>query len=103
VAQAKWIAGRLERVLPTHYFHVVFNLPAQLRGLTHAHPRLVYDQLPALQFNPNGLLLDANDIPLPADTAREVLLFRAAALPEDQREQWLNYARAYPPTTTPSA
>ena len=45
VAQAKWIAGRLERVLPTHYFHVVFTLPAQLRGLTRANPKLVYDLL----------------------------------------------------------
>jgi len=42
VAQAKWIAGRLARVLPTHYFHVVFTLPAELRGLTFAHPALVY-------------------------------------------------------------
>ena len=45
VAQAKWIAGRLERVLPTHYFHVVFTLPAQLRGLARANPRVVYDLL----------------------------------------------------------
>ncbi len=42
VAQAKWIAGRLGRVLPTHYFHVVFTLPAQLRGLARANPRVVY-------------------------------------------------------------
>ncbi|MBK7585518.1 MAG: IS91 family transposase [Myxococcales bacterium] len=45
VAQAKWIAGRLERVLPIHYFHVVFTLPAQLRGLALASPRIVYDLL----------------------------------------------------------
>ncbi|MBK7585548.1 MAG: transposase zinc-binding domain-containing protein [Myxococcales bacterium] len=45
VAQAKWIAGRLERVLPIHYFHVVFTLPAQLRGLALANPRIVYDLL----------------------------------------------------------
>ncbi len=45
VAQAKWIAGRLERVLPTHYFHVVFTLPAQLRRLTRASPKLLYDLL----------------------------------------------------------
>ncbi len=42
VAQAKWIAGRLERILPTHYFHVVFTMPAQLRGLAWANPRVVY-------------------------------------------------------------
>jgi hypothetical protein len=45
VAQAKWISGRLERVLPTHYFHVVFTLPAELRGLWASHPRLGYDLL----------------------------------------------------------
>lgn len=45
VAQAKWIAGRLQRVLPIHYFHVVFTLPAQLRGLALANPRVVYDLL----------------------------------------------------------
>jgi hypothetical protein len=42
VAQAKWIAGRLERILPTHYFHVVFTMPAQLRALAWANPRVVY-------------------------------------------------------------
>lgn len=45
VPQAKWIAGRLERVLPTHYFHVVFTLPAELRGVTRANRELVYDLL----------------------------------------------------------
>jgi hypothetical protein len=45
VPQAKWIAGRLQRVLPTHYFHVVFTLPAELRWTTHANRELVYDLL----------------------------------------------------------
>jgi len=45
VVQAKWIAGRLERVLPTHYFHVVFTLPAQLRGVALGNRRAVYDLL----------------------------------------------------------
>jgi len=45
VPQAKWIAGRLQRVLPTHYFHVVFTLPAELRGVTQANRELVYDLL----------------------------------------------------------
>ena len=45
VTQAKWIAGRLERVLPTHYFHVVFTLPAELRGLVLANPKASYDLL----------------------------------------------------------
>jgi hypothetical protein len=42
VAQAKWIAARLERVLPTHYFHVVFTLPAELRGLAKANRATVF-------------------------------------------------------------
>ena len=45
VPQAKWIAGRLQRVLPTHYFHVVFTLPAELRGITIGNRELVYDLL----------------------------------------------------------
>lgn len=44
-AQAKWIAGRLERVLPTHYFHVVFTFPSELRASARANPVLVYDLL----------------------------------------------------------
>ena len=61
-------------------------------------PAVNEPQLPQLQFDANGMVLDDNGTPLPADAGRDVLLFRAAALPEDQREPWLNYARAYPPT-----
>jgi hypothetical protein len=43
--QAKWIESRLERVLPTHHFHVVFTVPAELRPLALANRRLVYDLL----------------------------------------------------------
>jgi len=28
LAQLQWLEGRMARVLPTHYFHVVFTLPA---------------------------------------------------------------------------
>jgi len=44
LAQAKWVAGRLERILPTHYFHVVFTLPAELRDLAR-HGSTVLDLL----------------------------------------------------------
>jgi hypothetical protein len=45
-SQAKaWLEGRLERVLPTHYFHVVFTLPEPLRAVALANPKLVYDLL----------------------------------------------------------
>jgi len=30
-AQARWVRARMQRVLRTHHFHVVFTLPAQLR------------------------------------------------------------------------
>jgi len=43
--QARWIAARMERVLPTHCFHVVFTLPKGLRALAQANQELVYDLL----------------------------------------------------------
>lgn len=42
-AAKKWTEGRLARVLPTHYFHVVFTLPAPLRPVALANPKLIYD------------------------------------------------------------
>src|SRR6185503_12782432 len=34
---------RKARVLPTHYFHVVFTLPSELRVLAMHNPQLVFD------------------------------------------------------------
>jgi hypothetical protein len=31
--EARWIEARMARLLPSHYFHVVFTLPAELRPL----------------------------------------------------------------------
>ena len=45
LAQAKWLEGRKQRLLPTHYFHVVFTLPSELRPLARLNPRLVYGLL----------------------------------------------------------
>ena len=42
-AAYKWIEARTERVLPTHYFHVVFTLPAELRDLAMRNRRLVFN------------------------------------------------------------
>lgn len=39
--QQKWIAARMERMLPVPHFHVVFTLPAELRALTLANPAVV--------------------------------------------------------------
>jgi len=45
LAQAKWIATRKERLLPTKYFHVVFTLPAHLRPVALAHRESVFNLL----------------------------------------------------------
>jgi putative transposase/transposase-like zinc-binding protein len=45
LAQARWIARRLERILPVHYFHVVFTLPAELRAVAMRSRERVFDML----------------------------------------------------------
>lgn len=37
LAQAKWVTERLARLLPTHYFHVVFTVPEELKPIAHHH------------------------------------------------------------------
>jgi Putative transposase/Transposase zinc-binding domain len=44
-AAKRWLDKQLNRVLATPYFHVVFTLPAQLRAIALANPKLVYDLL----------------------------------------------------------
>jgi hypothetical protein len=43
--QARWLEKRKRRILPTHYFHVVFTLPSELHGLAKRNPRRIYDLL----------------------------------------------------------
>jgi len=45
LAQARWIEARLERILPVHYFHVVFTLPAELRAVALRSRERVFDML----------------------------------------------------------
>ena len=45
LAQARWIDQRKQRILSTHYFHVVFTLPAALRALALANRRVVFQLL----------------------------------------------------------
>jgi hypothetical protein len=45
LAQARWVEQRMERVLPTHSFHVVFTLPEQLRALALVNRALIFDML----------------------------------------------------------
>jgi len=44
-AQYQWMAQRTQRLLPTHYFHPVFTLPAELRPLAWRHKAVVFDLL----------------------------------------------------------
>jgi hypothetical protein len=45
LTQAKWIEERMERLLPVHYFHVVFTLPSSLRTLCRRNQRPMYKLL----------------------------------------------------------
>jgi hypothetical protein len=45
LAQARWIEGRVARLLPVHYFHVVFTLPSELRAVVMRHREAVFDML----------------------------------------------------------
>jgi hypothetical protein len=40
--QLRWIAARSRWILPTHYFHVVFTLPAELREFPRRYRRVLY-------------------------------------------------------------
>ncbi len=44
-AAKQWVKDRLERVLATPYFHVVFTLPEPLRAVALANPKIIYDLL----------------------------------------------------------
>lgn len=45
LSQARWIAQRQQRVIPVHYFHLVFTLPRELRSLAMRNRRPVFDLL----------------------------------------------------------
>jgi hypothetical protein len=45
LTQAAWIEKRMERVLPTHYFHVVFTVPHELGRLALRNREVVFDLL----------------------------------------------------------
>ncbi len=42
---AKWVEQRKARTLPTHYFHLVFTLPAQVRSLALCNRKVVFKML----------------------------------------------------------
>lgn len=45
LAQARWVRARMQRVLRTHHFHVVFTLPAELRSLALRNRSFVFELL----------------------------------------------------------
>jgi predicted Zn-ribbon and HTH transcriptional regulator len=45
ISQARWIHQRQQRILPTHYFHLVFTIPAELRALALYNRRTLFDLL----------------------------------------------------------
>jgi len=60
LAQARWIEQRLEHILPSHYFHVVFTLPSELRPLVRANRVRLFDLLFA---SASRTLLELGDDP----------------------------------------
>ncbi len=43
LSQAKWLQKRKQRLLPTHYFHIVVTLPHELNPLILQNKELLYD------------------------------------------------------------
>src|SRR5208282_3654334 len=45
LAQARWIERRMQRVLPTQAFHVVFTLPSELHGVALQNRETIFNLL----------------------------------------------------------
>jgi hypothetical protein len=45
LTQAAWVEKRMEYVLPTHYFHVVFTLPHEIAALALRNRKIIFDRL----------------------------------------------------------
>src|SRR5512139_3731907 len=43
LSQAKWLQNRKQRLLPTHYFHIVVTLPHELNPLVLQNKEVLYD------------------------------------------------------------
>lgn len=42
---ARWLAKRYDRILPTHYFHMVFTVPHELHPIMLQNPQILYKLL----------------------------------------------------------
>lgn len=51
LSQARWVEARQARILPTHYFHVVFTLPAPLRPVALRNREQIFNLLLASAAN----------------------------------------------------
>jgi len=58
-ASQRWLEQRQKRLLPTHHFHVVFTVPAELRELISGNRELLYGVL--FQSATSALLQLAGD------------------------------------------
>ena len=65
--QARWVESRLERILPVHYFHLVFTIPSELHSLARNNRAKIFallfrsaaDTLQTLAADPKWLGKDA--------------------------------------------
>ena len=65
--QARWVESRLQRILPVHYFHLVFTLPSELHSLAYNNRAVIFallfrsaaDTLLTLAADPKWLGKDA--------------------------------------------
>ncbi len=65
--QARWVEARLDRILPVHYFHLVFTLPSELHRLAYNNRAAIFallfrsaaDTLLTLAADPKWLGKDA--------------------------------------------
>ena len=65
--QARWVEARIERILPVHYFHLVFTIPSELHSLARTNRAKIFallfrsaaDTLLTLAADPKWLGKDA--------------------------------------------
>jgi hypothetical protein len=43
--QQEWVNAQMSKLLPTHYFHIVFTIPEEIEAVAIRNQKLVYDIL----------------------------------------------------------
>ena len=73
--QARWVEQRVTRLVPTHYFHVVFTLPSELHGLVRRNRARLYALLlKSAAATLETLARDPHWLPEPAQLAITAVL-----------------------------